>query len=333
MTKRALITGAAGQDGRYLAQLLLGRGYRVFGAAGPVAGDYAAWASAQGSSLVLVDADISDGKSIRRAIAETHPHEVYNFAGMSSVGASWDAPDSYMNINGRGVQRLIDAIRSEMPEAHLVQASSAEIFGNPEHSPQTEATRINPTNPYGESKAMGHRAIQVARAVGMHASNALLYNHESPMRPVTFVTAKIADGAVRVKLGLADELRLGNLDVTRDWGFAGDYVGAMARIAAAEAPDDFIVATGVGHTVRDFASAAFSAVGLEYERYVVVDPALFREADATALVGDASHAREVLGWTAAVPFERLVEMMVDAALERIGRHEGLPSRARHPGAS
>jgi GDPmannose 4,6-dehydratase len=317
VTKRALITGAAGQDGRYLAELLLGRGYRVYGVTGPDPGGYLAWARARGEMITLVEGDLTDAASLSALMRKCTPHEVYNFAGLSSVGASWADPERYIDINGHGVERLLAAIDDNAPDARLVQASSAEVFGDPQRSPQDEDTPIAPTNPYGESKAIGHAAVQAARARGMHASNAILYNHESPMRPVTFVTAKIADAAARIKLGLADELRLGNLDVIRDWGFAGDYVEAMARIASAEPPSDFVIATGEGHTVGQFAQRAFDYVGLDFERYVVVDPEFFREADAMALVGDSTRIRTQLGWTPAISFDRLVQMMVDAALERL----------------
>lgn len=318
MTKRVLITGAAGQDGRYLAELLLGRGYHVYGVTGPDPGGYSAWARARGGMITLVEGDLTDAASLDALMRKCTPHEVYNFAGLSSVGASWADPERYIDINGRGVERLLAAIEHHAPDARLVQASSAEIFGDPQHSPQDEGTPIAPTNPYGESKAIGHAAVQAARARGIHASNAILYNHESPMRPVTFVTGKIADAAARIKLGLADELRLGNLDVIRDWGFAGDYVEAMARIACAEPAGDFVIATGEGHTVGQFAQCAFEYLGLDVADYVVVDPEFFREADAMALVGDPTRIRTQLGWTPAVDFDHLVEMMVDAALERLG---------------
>ncbi|MDR3685370.1 MAG: GDP-mannose 4,6-dehydratase [Coriobacteriia bacterium] len=317
MTHSALITGAAGQDGRYLAELLLGRGYQVYGMVGPDPGEYASWVAARGPMMTPVEGDLTDRNSIDELMRSCAPREVYNFAGMSSVGASWHAPELYMEINGRGVVRLLESMEAFAPAAHMVQASSAEIFGDPQHSPQNEDTPVAPTNPYGESKLMGHVAVQQARARGLHASNAIFYNHESPMRPVTFVTGKIADAAARIKLGLASDVHLGNLDVVRDWGFAGDYVEAMARIACAERPGDFVVATGEGHTVRQFAQVAFAYVGLDYERYVVVDPDFFREADATALVGDSARIRTQLGWTPAMGFDRLVEMMVDAAMERL----------------
>ena len=318
MTKRALITGAPGQDGRYLAELLLGRGYQVYGVVGPEPGEYLDWVAERGSFIEAVEGDLADQHSLDVLMQRHQPGEVYNFAALSSVAASWSNPDVYADINGRGVARLIAAIQAHVPHAHLVQASSAEIFGNPSHSPQDETTPIAPTNPYGESKAIAHRAIRAARAAGLHASNAILYNHESPLRPTTFVTAKIADAAARIARGLAGELRLGNLDAVRDWGFAGDYVEAMARIASAQTPDDFVVATGEPHTVRDFAREAFARVGLDYERYVIEDSALFREADASALVGDSTKLRTTLGWTPAIRFEQLVHMMVDAALDRIG---------------
>lgn len=316
MTRRALITGAAGQDGRYLAELLLGRGYHVYGMVGPQPGEYLSWAHARGPMIVPVEGDLTDQDSLDALMRECLPGEVYNFAGLSSVGASWDAPDLYAEINGRGVERLISAIREHAPQACLVQASSAEIFGDPQHSPQDENTPISPTNPYGISKAMAHETVRRAREEGIHASNSILYNHESPMRPVTFVTGKIADAVARIKLGLDSDVHLGNLDVVRDWGFAGDYVEGMARLATAEKAGDYVIATGVGHTVRDFCQEAFEYVGLDYAEYVVVDPKFFREADAMALVGDSTRIRTELGWTPAVGFDQLVQMMVDAAFER-----------------
>lgn len=317
MPASTLITGAAGQDGRYLTELLLRRGRRVYGVVGPSPGDYGRWAERRGAELVLVEADLGDDASMDAVVRQTHPDEVYNLGGLSSVGASWDSPELYADINGRGAIRLLDAVRAHVPHARFVQASSAEIFGDPPHSPQDEDTPLAPTNPYGESKAIAHRAVQEARRSGVRASNAILYNHESPLRPLTFVTAKIADGAARVKAGLADELRLGNMDIVRDWGYAGDYVDAMALIAASDTADDYVVATGTGRTVREFARLAFESVGLDYTQYVVVDPALFRESDATALVGDASRIRRVLGWTPRVDFSRLVEMMVETATIRL----------------
>jgi GDPmannose 4,6-dehydratase len=321
VTRRALITGAAGQDGRYLAELLLGRGYRVFGMIGPEPGEYLDWVAARGSLLTAVEGDLTDIGSLQALMRKCAPDEVYNFAGMSSVGLSWQAPELYRDINGHGVERLLAAMTEFAPDAHLVQASSAEIFGDPALSPQSEDTPIAPTNPYGESKAMGHRAVIAARERGVHASNAIFYNHESPMRPTTFVTGKIADAAARISRGLADDVHLGNLDVVRDWGFAGDYVEAMARIAAAENPADYVVATGVGHTVRDFALEAFAYIELDYNDYVVVDPQFFREVDAVELVGDSTRIRRELGWTPAVGFEQLVQMMVDSALERLDGEE------------
>jgi GDPmannose 4,6-dehydratase len=318
VTKRALITGVAGQDGTYLSELLLSKGYEVWGVVGPAPGAFLEWAMQFEGRLHPINADLTDLDSLMAAVEVSAPDEVYNFAGLTSVGGSWAQPERYADVNGQGVVRLLEAVRHGAPGAHVVQASSAEVFGDPAHSPQTEQTALAPTNPYGTSKLIAHEAICSARGDGMLASNAILYNHESPLRPATFVTGKIADAAARIKLGFADELRLGNLDVTRDWGFAGDYVDAMSRIAASGQADDFVIATGVGHTVRDFAMEAFAHVGLDYSDYVVVDPEFFREADATALVGDPSRIRERLGWTPTVEFGQLVGMMVDANLERLG---------------
>ena len=315
---RALITGAAGQDGTYLTELLLSKGYDIWGVVGPEPGEYAAWAAGQGEHLHLCQADLADAGSLDKLVAEVAPDEVYNFAAISSVSLSWERPALVADIDATGVARLVESLHKHAPTARLCQASSAEIFGHPAESPQTERTPIRPATPYGSAKAYAHFLLRNARdGWGMFACNAILYNHESPRRPPSFVTAKITDGAARIKLGLSDELRLGNLDSARDWGFAGDYVEGVWRMLQAETADDYILATGVAHTVRDFCDAAFSHLGLDWERHVVVDPAFFRPVDTQAPVGDASKARMALGWEPRTTLHDMVAMMVDADLARL----------------
>jgi len=265
-----------------------------------------------------VAADMTDAASLRDVVEAIKPDEVYNFAGISSVGQSWTQAELVANVNGVGVVRLLEALREFAPAARFCQASSAEIFGRPAQVPQNEDTPIAPVSPYGDSKAYGHFVTTTYRdAHGMHANNAILYNHESPLRPVSFVTGKIADGAARIKLGLADSLELGNLDVRRDWGFAGDYVRAMWMMLQADAPDDFVIATGVAHSVREVCEFAFEHVGLDCGRYVRVNPEFFRPAEAAVLVGNSAKARETLGWEPEVGFDQLIGMMVDADLGRL----------------
>jgi len=263
---------------------------------------------------------MTDSESLRAIVADTRPDEVYNFAGISSVGQSWSQAELVADVNGVGVVRLLEAIREFAPSARFCQASSAEIFGRPSQVPQNEDTPFLPVSPYGDSKAYGHFVTSTYRdAHGIHASNAILYNHESPLRPVSFVTGKIADGAARIKLGLASELQLGNLDVRRDWGFAGDYVRAMWLMLQADTPGDFVIATGLAHSVRQVCEVAFARVGFDYQSYVKVNPEFFRPAEAEVLVGDFSKARAVLGWEPEVGFTEIVGMMVDACMERLSR--------------
>jgi GDPmannose 4,6-dehydratase len=318
MPKRALITGVAGQDGTYLSELLLGKGYEVYGVLGPYPGAFLEWAAQYEGRLFPVQADLTDMESLLRAVELSHPDEVYNFAAQSSVGDSWTEAVATTEVNAVGVLRLLEALRQLAPEARFFQAASAEMFGNAAETPQSETTPLKPCSPYAAAKTYAfHIVASYRESHGMHASNGIMFNHESPMRGMQFVTRKITDGAARIKLGLAGDLHLGNLDAGRDWGFAGDYVEAMWLMLQRDSPDDYVVATGDVHTVREFCSAAFSHLGLDYERHVVVDPAFFRPVDVSVFCGDATKARQVLGWEPKVRFEELVAMMVDADMKRL----------------
>ena len=318
MTKRALITGVAGQDGTYLSELLLGKGYEVWGVVGPQPGAFLTWAEQFDGRLHPIDADMTDMASLLVAVEVSAPDEVYNFAAQSSVSDSFDAAIATTEVNAVGVLRLLEALRTLAPHARFFQASSAEMFGNAAEMPQTETTPLHPRSPYAAAKTYAfHIASSFRDSYGMHVNNGILFNHESPLRGPQFVTRKITDGAVRCKLGLASELRLGNLDAKRDWGFAGDYVEAMWLMLQQESPDDFVIASGEVHTVRDFCEAAFSRLDLDYKEYVLVDPEFFRPVDVNVLFGDPTKARTVLGWEPKVTFRELVVMMVDADRGRL----------------
>lgn len=318
MTKRALITGVAGQDGTYLSELLLGKGYEVYGVVGPYPGDFMERAKRYEGRLVAIEADLTDMESLLRAVEESHPDEVYNFAAQSSVGDSFDDAIATTEVNAVGVLRILEALRKLAPDARFFQASSAEMFGNAGQMPQNESTPLHPRSPYAASKTYAFHIVGSYRdSYGMHANNGIMFNHESPLRGLQFVTRTITDGAARIKLGLAEELRLGNLDAKRDWGFAGDYVRAIWLMLQQDTPDDFVVATGEVHTVRDFCAAAFGYLGLDYEQYVKVDPARLRPVDVNVLYGDPSKAKRVLGWEPEVGFSDLVALMVDSDMERL----------------
>ena len=318
MAKRALITGIAGQDGTYLSELLLNKGYEVYGVPGPYPGDFAERVEQNPGRLFSAEADLTDMESVIRAVEASCPDEVYNFAAQSSVGASFNAAIETTEINAVGVLRLLEALRHLKPEARFFQAASAEMFGNAADMPQSETTPLRPMSPYAASKTYAFHIVGSYRdSFCIHASNGIMFNHESPLRGVQFVTRKISDGAVRCKLGLASELRLGNLDAKRDWGFAGDYVEAMWRMLQQESPDDYVVASGQVHSVRDFCEAAFSRLDLDYREYVVVDESLFRPVDVNILYGDPSKAKRVLGWEPRVTFSELVALMVDSDMQRL----------------
>jgi len=311
--RRAFVTGIGGQDGSYLAERLLADGTEVHALA------HAHEPLPDAPGVELHSGDVADVEATRALLLEIAPEEVYNLAALSSVARSWSEPDLTARVNGMAAAALLEsALRVQERHGHavrFVQASSAEIFGEPASSPQDESTPIRPVNPYGAAKAYAHLMVDVYRRRDLHAVSAILYNHESPRRPDQFVTRKITRTVAAIAQGRADRLLLGNLDARRDWGWAPDYVDAMVRAARAEAADDYIVATGVSHSVRDFVAAAFRHAGIsEWEPLVGVDPAFVRPADPTELVGDAARARARLGWAPTVAFEEIVARMVEADL-------------------
>jgi GDPmannose 4,6-dehydratase len=314
MAPSALITGITGQDGSYLAERLVDEGYVVHGLVHP--GDKTLPdLVARCPEAVLHQGDITDEASLADVVAAAEPDEVYNFAGISSVAFSWEQPVLTADVTALGAARLLEQVWRRQKPVRFVQASSAEIFGDALVAPQDETTPIRPNTPYGAAKAYAHQLVGVYRGRGMHAVSAILYNHESPRRPPTFVTRKITRAAARISLGLEQELVLGNLDARRDWGWAPDYVDAMVRAARADAADDYVIATGEAHSVQDFVVAAFRKVGIDdCSRYVRTDDSFVRPADAALQVGDATRARTRLGWTPSVSFEDLVGRMVDADL-------------------
>ena len=323
MAKRAVITGITGQDGSYLAELLLERGYEVFGVIRRLSAPNVWRIEHLTDRITLRAADLLDQLSLIRVLADVRPHELYNLAAMSFVPASWDQPMLTGEFNAQGVTRVLEAIRHVDPSIKLYQASSSEMYGKVREVPQTELTPFYPRSPYGVSKVYGHYiTVNYRESYGLFACSGILFNHESPRRGLEFVTRKVTDGVARIKLGLADTLSLGNLDAQRDWGFAGDYVRAMWLMLQQEQPDDYVIATGESHSVRELVELAFGHVGLSWQKYVRLDPAFIRPAEVDHLVGDASKARKQLGWAPTVDFRQLVEMMVDADLKRHGQPVG-----------
>jgi GDPmannose 4,6-dehydratase len=315
---RAFITGAGGQDGGYLARRLLGEGAEVHALV------RSAEARPHLPDVVLHVGDVTDRDRMRSLLLDVAPTEIYNLAAVSSVARSWQQPELTASVNGTAVAALLEAALrlqdAQSMQVRFVQASSAEIFGEPAGSPQDEHTAVRPVSPYGAAKAYAHHLVDVYRRRGLHAVSGILYNHESPRRPPQFVTRKITAAVAAIASGSHDRLRLGDLEVRRDWGWAPDYVEALVRAARADRPMDYVVATGVAHTVGDFVAAAFAHVGIaDWSAHVDVDPALRRPIDARELVGDASRARDVLGWTPSVPFEEIVARMVDADLAVLSR--------------
>ncbi|MEE3104321.1 MAG: GDP-mannose 4,6-dehydratase [Acidobacteriota bacterium] len=320
MSKRAIIAGITGQDGSYLAELLLDKGYEVVGMVRRSSTPNLWRIEHLLDRVQLRTADLLDQLSMIRVIEEVRPHEFYNLAAMSFVPASWDQPMLTGEFNALGVTRILDALRQVDTSIRFYQASSSEMFGKVRDVPQTEATPFYPRSPYGVAKAFGHHiTVNYRESYDLFAVSGILFNHESPRRGLEFVTRKVSDGVARVKHGLIDSLLLGNLDARRDWGFAGDYVRAMWMMLQCDRPDDYVIATGTSHSVRDLVRLAFSHVGLEWEEWVRVDPNLLRPAEVDHLVGDASKARQNINWSPTVDFEQLVGRMVDADMERVTR--------------
>jgi len=327
MGKRAIITGITGQDGSYLTELLLEKGYEVTGIVRRLSASNMWRIDHLLDRITLRPADLLDQLSLVRVIQDVRPVEFYNLAAMSFVPASWDQPMLTGEFNAQGVTRVLEAIRQVDPTIRLYQASSSEMYGRVREVPQTESTPFYPRSPYGVSKVFGHYiTVNYRESYGIFAVSGILFNHESPRRGIEFVTRKVSDGVARIKLGLADHLGLGNLDACRDWGFAGDYVRAMWFMLQQEKADDYVIATGVSHSVRELVESAFGYAGLDWTKYVRVDPAFLRPAEVDHLVGDSSKARRVFGWEPQVDFKRLVGMMVDADIARLsGKPVGVGS--------
>jgi GDPmannose 4,6-dehydratase len=316
--RRALITGITGQDGSYLAELLLEKGYEVFGMTRRASTENVERIGHFVNRVNLLQGDLLDPHSLVTALRTAEPHELYNLAAQSFVPTSWNQPVLTAEFTAVGVTRLLEAVRTVDPDIRFYQASSSEMFGKVREVPQTERTPFYPRSPYGVAKTYAHYiTVNYRESYGLYAVSGILFNHESSRRGLEFVTRKISDGVARIKLGLADELRLGNIEAERDWGFAGDYVDAMWRMLQQAEPDDYVVATGEPHSVREFYETAFAHAGLDSERYVKTDPEFMRPAEVDHLVGDASKAKRELGWEPRHSFRDLVEMMVDADLERL----------------
>jgi len=316
--KRALITGITGQDGSYLAELLLDKSYEVYGMVRRSSTENFERIDHLTDRVKLIQADLLDPTSLVEALEEAQPAEVYNLGAQSFVPTSWKQPVLTAEFTAVGVTRLLEALRRVDPGIRFYQASSSEMFGKVREVPQNEQTPFYPRSPYGVAKAYAHFiTVNYRESYGLFAISGILFNHESPRRGLEFVTRKISDGVARIKLGLAEELRLGNLEAKRDWGYAGDYVEAMWLMLQADEPEDYVIATGEEHSVQECAEIAFQHAGLDLDRHVVADPAFLRPAEVDHLVGDASKAREKLGWEPRVSFRELIEMMVDADVERL----------------
>jgi len=321
----ALITGITGQDGSYLAELLLEKGYRVVGMVRRSSAENFYRIEHIRDRIELEQADLLDQYSLIDVLKRVQPAEVYNLAAMSFVPTSWSQPVLTTEFDAVGVTRILEAIRLTNPEARFYQASSSEMFGKVREVPQRETTPFHPRSPYGVAKVYGHHiTVNYRESYGLFACSGILFNHESPRRGKEFVTRKVTDGAARIKLGFAEELKLGNLNAHRDWGFAGDYVRAMWMMLQQDAPDDYVVATGESHSVQELVELAFAHVDLDWKKHVREDPSLIRPAEVDTLLGDWTHAREKLGWKPEVSFAQLVQMMVDADLALLGGHGPRP---------
>ena len=320
--KNALITGITGQDGAYLAKLLLDKGYRVFGLHARRSTD-TLWRLRQlgvESEVNLIDGDLTDLSAVIRAMEKSAAVEVYNLGAQSFVGSSWDQPVLTANVTGVGALNVLEAVRIVNPKARFYQASTSEMFGLIQESMQSETTPFYPRSPYGVAKLYAHwMTVNYRESFGLHASSGILFNHESPLRGIEFVTRKVTDAVARIKLGKQKELRLGNIDAKRDWGFAGDYVEAMWLMLQQDKPDDYVVATGLTTTVRDMCRIAFNHVGLKHEDHVVIDPKFYRPAEVEVLLGNPAKAKAKLGWVAQTNLETFITMMVDADMVRVGK--------------
>ena len=328
MTKRALITGVTGQDGAYLSKYLLDKGYEVHGllrrSASADRVDMRLQWLGIASRMVLHDGNLTDLAGLLRVIQEVKPNEIYNLAAQSFVKSSWQQPLLTGTVTGLGAANMLEAMRLACPDARFYQASSSEMYGLIQEPRQSEKTPFYPRSPYAAAKLYAHwMTVNYRESFGLHASSGILFNHESPLRGIEFVTRKITDGVARIKLGLQESLSLGNLDAKRDWGHARDYVKAMWLMLQQDQPDDYVIATGRTVSVREFCELAFARVGLSMKDHVVVDQRFFRPAEVDVLLGDASKANEKLGWTPETTLEQLVSEMVDADLERLRRHQNL----------
>jgi GDPmannose 4,6-dehydratase len=322
-TKNALITGITGQDGSYLAELLLDKGYNVFGMVRRASTENFERIEQIRDQLTLIQGDLLDQTSLMHAVKDSQPDEIYNLAAQSFVPTSWNQPVLTGEFTGLGVARLLDAMRMEKPDARFYQASSSEMFGKVMEVPQKESTPFYPRSPYGVAKVYGHYiTVNLRESYDLFAVSGILFNHESPRRGLEFVTRKITDGVARIKMGVSKELRLGNLDAERDWGFAGDYVNAMWLMLQQEKPDDYVIATGETHSVKTFVEKAFGAADLKWEDYVVMDPRFVRPAEVDQLLGDPSRAKAELGWELKTSFDQLVQSMVESDLERWKKRVG-----------
>jgi len=317
---RALITGITGQDGSYMAELLLGKGYEVFGIVRRSSVKKFDRIETIVDDIELVEGDLTDQSSLDTVVHAVQPDEVYNLAAQSFVPVSWNQPVSTGDVTGLGVIRMLEAVRRHRPQAKFLQASSSEMFGKVQEAPQTEKTPFYPRSPYGAAKVFGHYVtVNYRESYGLFACSAMGFNHESPRRGLEFVTRKVTHQVAKIKCGLAKKLLMGNLDSKRDWGFAGDYVQAMWMMLQQPEPDDFVLATGRTHSVRELLEVAFSAVGLDWQEHVQIDPKLIRPAEVDVLCGDATKAKEKLGWEPKVAFEELIKMMVKADLAQVQR--------------
>lgn len=316
--KRALITGITGQDGSYLAEFLLKKGYKVFGLTRRSSTNITSRIEHITSQLNLLPGDLLDGSSLLAAIEESQPDEVYNLAAQSFVQTSWNQPTLTADFTAVGVTRMLEAVKKAAPKARFYQASSSEMFGKVQAVPQIESTPFYPRSPYGVAKLYGHWiTVNYRESFNMHASSGILFNHESPRRGIEFVTRKISYHVAMIKHGLASELRLGNLEAQRDWGFAGDYVEAMWLMLQQERPDDYVISMNETHTVKEFVELAFERADLDWKKYVKIDEKFMRPAEVDLLIGDPAKAKKILGWEPKTSFKQLVHMMVDADLELI----------------